>query len=182
MWLQMKSLYHSHLNFASHITLPTHWALQVLFQGSDPPLLSAGVLWGRWHPINSWTSPGSHWTLLAPGCLYVWTTPARNYSLRPCQTHSAPPALNRLPCLSSTLWNGPHSKVIWVIMCQALFCWHKVARFRGQKKLEPLSVSFIYGPISSHPISEPAPAVPPCSFPSFTDICVPPPMLIEFHS
>ena len=181
MWLQMKSLYHSHLNFASHITLPTHRGLQVLFQGSDPPLLSAGVLWGRWHPINSNQSrqpldlAGSRLPVcLDHSCFKLLTAPLPDPQCSPC--------IEQAPLSEFYSLKWPHSKVIWVIMCQALFCWHKVARFRGQKKLEPLSVSSIYGPISSHPISESAPAVPPCSFPSFTDICVPPPMLIEFHS
>lgn len=112
MWLQMKSPYHLYPNFASHVTPPPPWARQILLQGSLHPLVSIDVLWGKLHHVNSQTSPGSHWTVLAPGCLYVCTVPATNYSLPLCQTISAPLALKRLPPLNSALWIGLTARLL----------------------------------------------------------------------
>lgn len=47
------------------------------------------------------------------------------------------PCFERLPPLSSALWNGPIAQLLGSsIICQGLFFWLRVARLRGQRKRE----------------------------------------------
>lgn len=120
MWLQMKSPY------PSHKITPQPWEHQILL-----PLVSVSVLWGKLHHMNSWTSQGSHWTKLAPGYPCACTAPAANYPLLLCPGHQYSPCFEKAPSCEFSSLKWPHGRITWVIICQALFLWHRIARLRG---------------------------------------------------
>lgn len=78
-----------------------------------------------------WTSQGSHWTKLAPGYPCACTAPAANDTLLLCPRHQCSPCFKNVPSCEFCSLKWSHGRITWVIICQALFFWPRVARLRG---------------------------------------------------